>query len=189
MRHPVRLLLFVLMVYACWLGMMAVHEFGHVLHAWLSGGRVSAVTLPLVGFSRTDLSHNPHPLFVAAAGAVWGSVLPIAIAVIVRRLRLRYWHILQFFAGFCLIANGAYLAAGSFDAVGDAGDLQRLGVWRWLLIAFGAVTIPLGLFLWHGLAPPIWLPSQRAGRRRNTQRRRLSLLTSRARAYNIIKRP
>ncbi len=29
----------------CWLGMMAVHELGHVVGAWLTGGRVAKVVL------------------------------------------------------------------------------------------------------------------------------------------------
>ncbi|MEZ6190206.1 MAG: hypothetical protein R3C45_02840 [Phycisphaerales bacterium] len=38
-----------------WLGMMVIHEAGHVLGAWTSGGVVSRVNLPLFGFSSTDL--------------------------------------------------------------------------------------------------------------------------------------
>ena len=41
--RPLRPLLLVAAIYLCWLGMMAVHEAGHVLHAWLSGGTVSAL--------------------------------------------------------------------------------------------------------------------------------------------------
>lgn len=54
-------------VYGAWIAMLAVHEAGHVLHAWLSGGQVRRVVIPLVGFSETDVSPNPSPLFVA-----WG---------------------------------------------------------------------------------------------------------------------
>src|SRR5262245_61335406 len=43
-----------------WLAMMTVHQFGHVLHAWLSGGTVSRVFLHPLTFSRTELSDNPH---------------------------------------------------------------------------------------------------------------------------------
>ena len=53
-------------------------------------------------------------------------------------------------AGFCLIANGAYLGVGAFDPVGDAGQLLQHGASAWQLAGFGLVTAPLGLFLWHG---------------------------------------
>ena len=42
-----------------------------------------------------------------------GVVLPIRCGVFARKLKWRGWYIVQFFAGFCLIANGAYLAFGS----------------------------------------------------------------------------
>jgi hypothetical protein len=58
---------------------------------------------------------------------------------------------LRFFAGFCLIANGAYLGVGSFDGVGDAGDLLRHGAPVWQLWVFGLMCVPTGLWLWHGL--------------------------------------
>jgi hypothetical protein len=143
-------------VLVSWYGMQLLHEAGHVLHAWLSGGRVERLVFPLVGFSRTDLSVksvNPPPQFVAWGGAIWGCILPLAGWGIARVLRQPFAFILRFLAGFCLIANGAYLAAGSFADAGDAADLMRHGAPRAALIAFGVVTAPLGLYLWHGLGP------------------------------------
>jgi hypothetical protein len=67
-----------------WLLMLAVHETGHVLHGWFSGAQLAEVHLPLIGFSRTDFAVNPHPLFVAWGGPLWGSALPLAILAIVR---------------------------------------------------------------------------------------------------------
>ena len=60
--------------------------------------------------------------------------------------------LVQFFAGSCLVANGAYIGAGSFRRIGDAGDLLRQGSPIWSLWLFGIITIPLGLYLWNGLA-------------------------------------
>lgn len=141
----------ILYVYGCWLGMMAAHELGHVFHAWLSGGRVELVVWPWLGFSRTDLSHNPHPLFVAWGGALWGSAIPLALlaSAVVFRFRRKGW--LQFFAGFCLVANGAYLAAGSMIGAGDAGDLMRHGTPHGVLVAIGMFGVVGGLYLWHRL--------------------------------------
>jgi hypothetical protein len=136
-----------------WLAMMAVHEFGHVLGAWFSGGTVAKVVLHPLTISRTDLSQNPHPLVVTWAGPLGGVLLPLLALGGARAGRVPGRYLLRFFAGFCLIANGAYLGVGSFDRVGDAGDLLRHGADRWQLWAFGAVTIPLGLFLWHGQGP------------------------------------
>jgi hypothetical protein len=134
-----------------WLGMMIVHEFGHVLAAWLSGGAVAKVALHPLQFSHTDLALNPHPLFVAWGGAAIGTVLPLCLLWISKMKRFLVFYLFQFFAGFCLVANGVYLGAASFSKAADAGDLMRYGTPQWTLILFGIVTVPLGIFLWNGL--------------------------------------
>jgi hypothetical protein len=64
--------------------------------------------------------------------------------------RMPATYLLRFFTGFCLIANGAYLGAGSLIGAGDAGDLLRHGAAIWQLWTFGILTAPFGLYLWHG---------------------------------------
>src|SRR5436309_8878273 len=85
---------------ASWLGMQAVHEAGHVLGAWLTGGHVSRVVLHPLTISRTDLSANPRPLVVAWAGPIAGVVLPLSIWGIASALRRPGAFALRFFAGF-----------------------------------------------------------------------------------------
>ncbi|HEY2839395.1 MAG TPA: M50 family metallopeptidase [Pirellulales bacterium] len=136
-----------------WLGMMAVHELGHAITAWMTGGSVQKVVLPIFGFSRTDLALNPRPLLVAWGGAAWGSLLPLGLLLIARRFAPRYAFLATFFAGICLIANGAYLAGGAWIAAGDAEDILRLGASRWQLLAFGLPAIAAGLALTNGLGP------------------------------------
>jgi hypothetical protein len=157
-----RLLVVAAALYPCWLGMMAVHEAGHVLHAWASGGVVSAVRVPLAGFSITELSSNPKPKFVAWGGAVWGGLVPLAAWAGWYASGRRGLPGAQFFAGFCLIANGAYLGIGAIARAGDAGELLKRGTAAWVLIAFGTVAMIAGLYLWHRLGvPPV--PSPLAG--------------------------
>ena len=134
-----------------WLLMMAVHEFGHVLHAWLSGGRVKAVVLHPAAISRTDVSPNPHPLFVAWGGALWGTALPLLCVAITQPSGSRYSYLASFLAGFCCVANGSYLAAGAIAYVGDAAELLRYGASTWQLIAIGLPLAGVGLYLWNGL--------------------------------------
>jgi hypothetical protein len=136
-------------LYATWLGMLCLHELGHVLHAWASGGGVASLSVPLLGFSQTIVHPNPHERFVAWGGPLWGCLIPLIAFAIARFTRRRVPEPLRFFAGFCLIANGAYLGLGWTFRAGDAGDLLRLGTPRWLLIAFGLVATAAGLALWH----------------------------------------
>lgn len=130
--------------------MQQVHELGHVLGAVATGGQVERVVLHPLTISRTDLAANPRPLVVAWAGPVIGFVLPVIVWATVAAMGLRLTFLLRFFAGFCLIANGAYIGAGSFGGIGDCGEMLRHGSPIWLLWLFGLVAVPAGLVLWNG---------------------------------------
>jgi Peptidase M50B-like len=134
-----------------WLAMQAVHELGHVVHAWTSGGRVERVVLHPLEISRTDVTPNAHPQFVAWGGPVWGSLIPLGIHVVLLRCQWSRAWLSAFFAGFCLVANGAYLLGGSLYPVGDAQTLLDNGTPRWTLAIFGIAGLASGLALWHGL--------------------------------------
>lgn len=129
--------------------MMAIHEAGHVLSAGRTGGTVRRVVLHPLTISRTDWIDSNNPLLVTWAGPVFGVLAPLFGWAITHRLGFAY--LLRFLAGFCSIANGAYLGVGSFDGVGDAGDLLRHGAAVWQLWLFGLICVPLGFFLWHRL--------------------------------------
>ena len=160
MRRLPQFLLIAATVPLAWLLMQVVHECGHALFGWLTGGEVRQVVLHPLTISRTDLDANPHPLPVCWAGPVFGSIAPVLFWLIARVTKWSGEFWLRFFAGFCLIANGAYLAVGSFDGIGDAGDLLRHGSPIWMLWLFGAITISIGLRLWHGLGPMFGLGTQ-----------------------------
>ena len=147
-----RLLIALAVIYLSWLGMQAIHEFGHVLAAWATGGNVVRVMLHPVAISRTDVSPNPRPLVVAWGGPLFGVLGPMALLACSRWSRGPHsgWQeSVDFFVGFCLIANGAYIGFGSFGRIGDAGDLLRHGSPPWLLVAFGVAAITGGLLIWH----------------------------------------
>ncbi len=153
MKRALQLVFIVSTLGLTWLGMMIVHELGHVIGAWMSGGNVEKVVLHPLSFSQTVLSHNPHPLFVVWSGPAFGVLIPFVLLVVMHFAKAPGTNLVRFFAGFCLIANGAYLGLGVFDAVGDAGDMIELGASPWMLWFFGIVTLPTGFWLWHGLGP------------------------------------
>jgi hypothetical protein len=154
MSHRVtvrRFLHVAIVVYMSWLGMQAIHELGHIVAAWMTGGTVVRVVLHPLTISRTEVSPNPSPLFVAWGGPLIGVAIPLLISVAVRiqKTNTRARNYADFFAGFCLIANGVYIGIGSFDRIGDAGDLLRHGSPKWALVVFGMASSIGGLFLWH----------------------------------------
>jgi hypothetical protein len=136
-----------------WLGMQAVHELGHVLGAWLTGGQVERVVLHPLTISRTDLAENPCPLAVVWAGPVFGALAPVLLWSVAALFRLPGAFVLRFFAGFCLVANGAYIGGGSLGGISDCGEMLRHGSPAWQLWAFGVVTVPAGVWLWHRQGP------------------------------------
>ncbi len=131
--------------------MMAVHELGHVLAAWATGGSVTKVVLHPRAISRTEVANSLEPLTVVWGGPTVGVLLPVAIWIALHFARIPGAYLPRFFAGFCLIANGVYIGVGSFNAAGDAGVMLRHGSPMWLLWLFGILTVPAGLTLWNGL--------------------------------------
>ncbi|MEZ6190207.1 MAG: hypothetical protein R3C45_02845 [Phycisphaerales bacterium] len=87
------------------------------------------------------------------AGPVFGAAAPVLAWFVAHYFKASFSYLLRFFAGFCLLANGAYLGVGSFDQIADAGNLLELGTPVWQLWLFGFVCAPVGFLLWHGLGP------------------------------------
>jgi hypothetical protein len=133
----------------CWLSMQAAHEFGHVLAAWATGGQVTHVALYPTVFSRTDLAYNPRPLVVVCAGPLIGALLPLVAFLLAAMGGIPGVFLFRFFAGFCLIANGAYMAFGPGEGGADTGIMLSHGLPRVVLVLFGMLAIPTGLYLWH----------------------------------------
>ncbi len=126
-----------------WYGMMAVHELGHVVGAYATGGTVRRVFLEPLAISHTEYGQLPHPGLVVWAGPILGSLLPLVLVPVGKLGR--------FFAGFCLVANGAYIGVGSFEGIGDCALMLLTGTPRWAMWIFSVVTFPSGLYLWHRL--------------------------------------
>ena len=151
MKRTTQILLIVTFIGFSWLAMQAVHEAGHVLVARLTGGEVVRVALHPLIFSRTDLGTNPHPLAVVWGGPLVGSLLPLLVFALSAACRAPGLYLLRFYAGFCLIVNGVYIGIGWLTADGtDPAVMMEHGSPAWLLVLFGLVTVPLGLYLWHG---------------------------------------
>ena len=135
---------------ASWMGMQAVHELGHCLGAWATGGSIARVILKPWTISQTILAENPKPLAVVWAGPTIGVTVPLLIWAFAKWRMLSISFALRFFAGFCLVANGLYIGIGSFFGIGDCGEMLRHGSELWQLWSFGLLTIPFGFWLWNG---------------------------------------
>ena len=181
MRRVLQALLIVTFLAWSWLAMMVVHELGHVVAALCTGATVEKVVLHPLAISRTDVRNNQSPLVVIWAGPILGVLLPLTLLAIVRSVKGIGWPHMKFFAGFCLVANGAYIGCGSFERIGDAGDLLGHGSPAWTLWLFGVVTIPCGFWLWNGLGPSFGL-----GAAKGEVNRRLAYLSAGLLALTVL---
>jgi hypothetical protein len=134
----------------CWLTMQVVHELGHIFSARISGGQVEKVVLQPLTFSRTDVSSNPHPLIQIWGGPIVGITLPMAIMAIAYFFHTSYLLLFRFFAGFCCVANGAYIGFGPNSPGLDTQVMLSLGCERWQLMLFGLPMLVLGLYFLNG---------------------------------------
>ena len=64
--------------------MMIVHEAGHVLAAGSGGETVQRVVLHPLAFSRTDATHDRHPLLQVWGGPLIGTVVPLIVLAVVK---------------------------------------------------------------------------------------------------------
>jgi hypothetical protein len=171
MRLPDRVLQVLLIagtIVVSWLAMQLAHELGHVLHAWATGASVARVIVHPLQLSQTLLASNPRPGLVAWGGPIWGCLLPLALWAATRVVAPRWAFLARFFAGLCLVTNGAYLTAGAFygGRYDDAAIILASGGARWPLVIFGLAATVAGLAVWHGLGPHFGL-----GRKRKPDRR------------------
>ncbi len=134
-----------------WYAMMAVHELGHVLGAYATGGSVTKVVLHPLSISRTDVEPNPHPVVVVWLGPIVGCLLPAVFLWSISHRPVVVRNMARFFAGFCLVANGAYIGAGAWDQVGDCREMLRTGTPLSAMMAFGVIAVSLGLLVWQRL--------------------------------------
>ena len=149
MKRVEQLTLIVTLLGFSWLAMQLVHECGHVVAAWASGAEVEKVVLHPCTFSRTDIGRNPCPLLVVWAGPATGVLLPLAVFLVARAGRMPLLYLWRFFAGFCLVANGTYIAFGPAQGGTDSAIMLAHGSPRWTLVLFGLCAAVLGVWLWH----------------------------------------
>jgi hypothetical protein len=153
LRRCHQILLVVSILWLSWLTMMLVHECGHVLGALATRGQVRRVVWHPAVISRTDVRPNPHPLIEVWAGPIFGSAVPFVVAAAASLLRLRVAYLSWVIAGFCLIANGAYIAIGASHPIGDAQELVAHGMARWPMGVFGSIAVATGFWIWHRVSP------------------------------------
>ena len=135
-----RILTLVAMIGASWCVMTLTHEVGHILGGWCCGATLTDYDLLPWHLPYSFFEPDPLPLVTLWAGPILGVIVPMVIALAVRR----DWA--WFIAYFCLLANGAYIAVGwySGDAELDTSKLIRNGAHPFSILLYCFATIVFG---------------------------------------------
>lgn len=135
-----RWLRFMALLVVAWCVMTFTHEAGHLVGGWMGGGTLQDADLWPWHLPYSLFEPDPRPLITLWAGPILGVLVPLAVAMIVRK------EAAWFIASFCLLANGAYLAASwlSGDRFLDAPRLLAAGASTVSLAIYCALTIALG---------------------------------------------
>ena len=149
-----------------WLSSMFVHEMGHVLSGWLSGGEFRYIDVYPFHFSTTILQPNPHPALVTWSGLLLGWGVPLLTIPLWKAQRASVGAILQSWSAYCWLAFGAYLALAAGESLSDTGQLLTEGWPVALLVGMGAMVAIIGYLIGRRsvsviharfkVAPPSW---------------------------------
>ena len=133
---------FGLLLAASWCAMTFVHESGHVVCGWASGGTLQDADLAPWHLPHSNFDPDPHPLVTLWGGPILGAAVPLVVALAVRR----GWA--WFIAYFCVLANGSYLAVAwvTGESYLDTARLLQNGAHPATVAGYCVVTIGAGYF-------------------------------------------
>jgi hypothetical protein len=131
---------FLLLLVASWVVMTFTHEMGHIIGGTCCGGTLQSADLMPWRLPYSIFEPDPFPLVTLWAGLILGVLLPVAVAMIVNR----DW--MWFIANFCVLANGAYIAAAwlSGDRYLDTPKLLEHGASPISIAVYCVLTIGFG---------------------------------------------
>jgi len=120
--------------------MAFTHELGHIVGGWCCGGTLKTADLLPWHLPYSLFDPDPKPLVTLWCGPILGVVVPLAVAVAIRR----EW--VWFVANFCVLANGAYIALAwiSGDRYLDTPQLLNHGAHPFTIGVYCLLAIGIG---------------------------------------------
>jgi hypothetical protein len=135
-----RVFRFVLLLIVSWTVLTFTHEMGHIIGGWCCGGSLTSADLLPWHLPYSIFDPDPKPLVTLWCGPLLGVVVPLGLAVVIRR----DW--MWFVSHFCTLANGAYIAAAwtSGDHYLDTPKLLEHGASAISIAVYCVLTIGFG---------------------------------------------
>ncbi|MGI9472333.1 MAG: M50 family metallopeptidase [Rubripirellula sp.] len=146
-----------------WLVMTITHELGHVVAALTGGAKLVALELRPWHLPHSLYVADPHPLITLWGGPAVGCLVPLAVAVAMRRPAT--WYV----AWFCVVANAIYLLLGYYsgDAELDSTKMLQAGNSKIVLLAVAGVACTIGYVQFRKCCMGLINGSTRRGTRRD----------------------
>lgn len=128
---------------------IVLHELGHAIAMWVTGGSVTRIVITPFSWSYTYYGSAPkYPQFADWSGLIIGSILSLLIVFMIRKQRSPY--VVPFlFAGFAPLLNGGgyFLVDALVLKRGDAASLIASGVPMSSVAGAGLLFLAVGLYL------------------------------------------
>ena len=139
-ENLIRIVRLLILLSCSWVVMTFTHETGHLMGGWCCGATLQAVELWPWRLPYSIFEPDPLPLVTLWSGPLLGVLVPVGLAIYIRR----DW--MWFVAHFCTLANGLYLATAYFsdDRFLDTQRLLAQGASPFSIGLYATVTIGMG---------------------------------------------
>ncbi len=146
-----------------WVVIVTLHELGHAIAMWVTGGKVSRIEITPLSWSYTYYGTSPkYPLFTTASGAGIGILLAMIFLVLTWKLSSLYAAPFYFVGAGAFLQNGGYYMSDLLlHTGGDASSLvAHSAALRLPLLILSILVLLPGLFLAIRLLPMIGISSK-----------------------------
>ena len=148
--HIIKLSLFLFGSFSFgWVLGTVFHELGHAISVWVTGGRISHITINPFSWSYTYYASSPRfPAFSSWAGMLLGSGIGLILLFIVTRRHTPFLFPFVLAGALPILKDGGYYLVDILIGYkGDATDLVQLGIPKYIVLAVGVLWLILGLYL------------------------------------------
>ena len=138
-----------------WVLFVTIHELGHAIAMWTTGGIVEKITINPFSWSYTYYGSSPkYPIFTSAAGAGFGILIGTLLVFLTYRKLNLYLMPIWLIGAVSFLHSGAYYIFDIlFDVGGDASRLLSLGVSNSFLLGLSILALISGSVLFLRLVP------------------------------------
>ena len=132
-----------------WVFGIVLHELGHAIAMWVTGGIVDRITIAPFSWSYTYYESTPkYPQLTTWSGVLIGAAIGLIVLLGIRKNTTPY--LIPFiFLGFSPLLNGGgyYIVDTFISNQGDAFSLLQSGVPKYVVLGVGLLLLAMGVYV------------------------------------------